>query len=188
MLSLITSCNSFIASQCINCIKPHFPRRNTIINLEDNSLYNSIEEYDGGAELKLLTHLNAEGWANSWLMHISHETTPSFDEHYYRDYLNMLSVSASYTSKEYFYLGFYPKDSPGHDGPKYIGVFKLMHKQRIFDTIMIIENPYHLDDDSNLVNFKYIVTHMSDSAHVFFKFDNLKKPEQMRYYLAWMHM
>jgi hypothetical protein len=187
MLSLITSCNSFIASGYINYIKPDIPKRTAYVSLDQN-LFNSIEEYDGGAELKLLTHMNAESWANSWLMHISHETTPFFDEHYYRDYLNMLSVSASYTSKEYFYLGFYPKDSPGYDGPKYIGVFKLMHKQRIFDTIMIIENPYHLDDDSNLVNFKYIVTHMSDSAHVFFKFSGLKKPEQMRYYLAWMHM
>lgn len=188
MLSLITSCNTFIASTGISYFKPQISKRNGFVTLEDDSLISSLEEFGGSSELKLLTHMNAEGWANSWLMHISHETTPFFDEHYYRDYLNMLSVSTSYTSKEYFYLGFYPKDSPGHDGPKYIGVFKLMHKQRIFDTIMIIENPYHLDDDSNLVNFKYIVTHMSDSAHVFFKFDNLKKPEQMRYYLAWMHM
>lgn len=188
MLSLITSCNTFIASAGISYFKPQISKRNGFVTLEDDSLISSLEEFGGSSELKLLTHMNAEGWANSWLMHISHETTPFFDEHYYRDYLNMLSVSTSYTSKEYFYLGFYPKDSPGYDGPKYIGVFKLMHKQRIFDTIMIIENPYHLDDNSNLVNFKYTLTHMSDSAHVFFKFDNLKKPEQMRYYLAWMHM
>jgi hypothetical protein len=187
MLSLITSCNSFIASQCINYIKPRISRRNACINLEQD-LFNSIEEYDGGVELKLLTHMNAQGWSNSWLMHIAHESTPFFDEHYYRDYLNMLSVSAGYTSKEYFYLGFYPEDSRGGNGPKYIGVFKLMHRQRILDTIMIIENPYNLDDDSNLANFKDTIIHMADTAQVFFKFNNLKKPEQMRYYLAWMHM
>lgn len=186
MLSLIASCNSFIASGHINYIKPEISKRTTCISLEQD-LFNSIEEYDGGAELKLLTHLNAESWANAWLMHISHETTPFFDEHYYRDYLNMLSVSASYTSKEYFYLGFYPERLRNYEGPKYIGVFKLLHKQRIFDTIIIIENPYYIDDPSHLINFKYIITHMTDSSHVFFKFNGLKRPEQMRYYLAWMH-
>jgi hypothetical protein len=187
MLSLITVCISFIASAHVSCIKPPVFKRTNCVNLDQN-LSNSLEEYDGGSELKLLTHLNSQGWANAWLMHISHETTPIFDEHYYRDYLNMLSVAASYTSPEYFYFGFYSKDSQGHNGPKYIGVFKLLHKERIFDAIMIIENPHNLEDDSNLVNFKYIIMHMTDTAHVFFKFNGLKRPEQIRYYLAWMHM
>lgn len=188
MLSLITSCNSFVASAHTNCIKPYFTPRNGYVNLGDDSLISSLEEFGGSSELKLLTHLNAEGWSSSWLMHISQESTPFFDEHYYRDYLNMLSVAPSYTSKEYFYLGFYPEGSRNYDGPKYIGVFKLLHSQRIFNTIMIIENPHYIGDDSHLINFKYILMHMTDSSHVFFKFNDLKRPEQMRYYLAWMHM
>jgi len=188
MLSLITSCNTFIASAQISCFKPEFNKRNVRVNLEDDSLISSLGEFGGSSELKLLTHLNGEGWANSWLMHIAQESTPFFDEHYYRDYLNMLSVAQSYTSKEYFYLGFYPDEKRNYDGPKYIGVFKLLHSQRIFNTIMIIENPHYTEDDSHLINFKYILMHMTDASHVFFKFNDLKRPEQMRYYLAWMHM
>ena len=188
MLSLITSCNTFIASAGISCFKPHFTPRNCYVNLGDDSLINSLEEFGGSTELKLLTHLNAEGWANSWLMHISQESTPFFDEHYYRDYLNMLSVAPSYTSKEYLYLGFYPDGNRNYDGPKYIGVFKLIHRQRTFNTIMIIENPHYIGDDSHLINFKHTLMHMTDSSRVFFKFNDLKRPEQIRYYLAWIHM
>ena len=188
MLSLFTSCNSFVASEYINCIKPHFNVRNSYVNLGDNSLINSLEQFGGSSELKLLTHLNAEGWSSSWLKYISEESTPFFDEHYYRDYLNMLSVAPSYTSNDYFYLGFYPDGLINNNGPKYIGVFKLLHKKRIFNTIMIIESPYYTEDDSNLINFKYILNHMTDASYVFFKFNDLKRPEQMRYYLAWMHM
>lgn len=190
MLSLITSCNTFIASEFVNYIKPVVSPRNTCRHrniLCEDSLITSLES-GGSSELKLLTHLNAESWANAWLMHISHETTPFFDEHYYRDYLNMLCVSSSYTTSEYFYLGFFPEKLRNYEGPKYIGVFKLLHKQRIFDTIIIIENPYYIDDPSHLINFKYIITHMTDSSYVFFKFNGLKRPDQMRYYLAWMHM
>ena len=126
MLSLITSCNTFIASAQISCFKPEFNKRNVRVNLEDDSLISSLGEFGGSSELKLLTHLNAEGWSSSWLMHISQESTPFFDEHYYRDYLNMLSVASSYTSKEYFYLGFYPEGSRNYDGPKYIGVLNIL--------------------------------------------------------------
>ena len=103
-------------------------------------MINSLEQFGGSSELKLLTHLNAEGWSSSWLKYISEESTPFFDEHYYRDYLNMLSVAPSYTSNDYFYLGFYPDGLINNNGPKYIGVFKLLHKKRIFNTIMIIED------------------------------------------------
>ena len=93
------------------------------------------------------------------------------------------------TSKEYFYLGFYPEGLRNYEGPKYIGVFKLLHKQRFFDTVIIIENPYYIDDPSHLINFKYIVAHMTDALLTsFFKFSGLKRPDQTRYYLVWMHM
>jgi hypothetical protein len=188
MLSLITSCNSFITSAFVPYLKHDVPKRHTCLFNGEDSLISSLEEFGGSPELKLLTHLNAESWANAWLMHISHETTPFFDEHYYRDYLNMLCVSSGYTSKEYFYLGFYPEEMRNIEGPKYIGVFKLLHKQRIFDTVIIIENPYYIDDPSHLINFKYILMHTTDASHIFFKFNGLKRPDQMRYYLAWMHM
>ena len=187
MLSLFTLCNSFVPSGQFFYFKPEFPKRSVYVNLEDTSLIDSLEEFSGNSELKLLTHLNAEGWANSWLLHIARENTPFFPENYYRDYLNMLSVASSYTSKEYFYLGFYPDGLRNNNGPKYIGAFKLLHNKRIFETIMLMESPYYIDE-SYLINFKYILKNMTDSSHVFFKFDKLKRPEQMRYYLEWVHM
>ena len=190
MLSLITSCNSFIASEFINYIKPVVSLRHTCRHRDivcDDSLITSLES-GGSSELKLLTHLNAESWAHSWLMYISDETTPDFDEHYYRDYLNMLSVASGYTSKEYFYLGFFPSGTRTYEGPKYIGVFQLIPQKRVFDTIIIMENPYYLDDPSNLTDFKNNVIYLTEASYVFFKFSGLKRPEQMRYYLAWMHM
>lgn len=189
MLSLITSCNAFVDSPIFFNFKPTL-KMSSFRHLpiySDDSFISSLES-PGNGELKLLTHLNAENWAHNWLMHISDESTPQFDEHYYRDFLNMLSVAPSYTSKEFFYLGFFPKDSRNYEGPRYIGVFELIHPKRTFDTIMIMENPHYLDDPSDLIDFKHQIIHLTESSFVFFRFDKLRRPEQMRYFLEWMHM
>ena len=72
----------------------------------NDTLIHSLEPPSGGS-LKLLTYLNAGSWAYNWLMYISSDNTPNFDEHYYMDYFNMRGLSSMLTNTDFFYLGYF---------------------------------------------------------------------------------
>tara|TARA_Y100000992_G_C21211537_1_gene465712 strand:+ start:216 stop:794 length:579 start_codon:yes stop_codon:yes gene_type:complete len=152
--------------------------------LEETNLIHSLEPPSGGS-LKLLTHLNAGSWSYNWLMYISSEDTPDFDEHYYMDYFNMRGMSNVYTNNKFFYLGFYPDNVNCNEGPMYIALFELMYSKRIFNCKIIIQNPHYIMYNSSLKEFKQEIKQLTDSAYVFFKYSELNRPEQIRYYLDW---
>ena len=66
----------------------------------ETDLIHSLEPPSGGS-LKLSTHLNAASWSYNWLMYISADDTPEFDEHYYMDYFNMRGLSNIYTNANF---------------------------------------------------------------------------------------
>ena len=68
---------------------------------------------------------------------------------------------------------------------QYSDHYYLDYKKRIFNTKCIIENPYYMDGDSELTNFKKHIIDLTESAYVFFKYTDLNTPGQVRYYLEW---
>ena len=163
--------------------KLYNPRTFVSLN-ENNKLYSSLEPPSGG-QLKLLTHLNAASWSYNWLMYISSDKTPDFDEHYYMDYFNMRGMSNIYTDNDYFYLGFFPDKVITNNGPRYISLFELNNVKRVFNCKIIIENPHYIMYNSSLKEFKQEIKQLTDAAYVFFKYSDLNRPEQIRYYLDW---
>ena len=157
-------------------------RRKLNIVMND-TLIHSLEPPSGGS-LKLLTYLNAGSWSYNWLMYISSDNTPNFDEHYYMDYFNMRGVSSMLTNTDFFYLGYFP-DGLSNYGPKYIGLFELQQNARIFNTKIIIENPHYIESESKLTDFKEEIIQLTEVAEVFFKYSELDRPEQLRYFLEW---
>jgi hypothetical protein len=178
----------------------YYPNVNVIVMsrirpvyLESNitSLEQDLEPPLGG-ELKLMTSFSTENWAHKWIIHIVNEGQ-EYDDHYYLDYFTMKGMTNMYTSSEYFYLGFFPESiiasygqyGMNKYGPKYIGLFYLDHKKRIFNTKCIIENPHFMNEDSELDVFKRYIINLTDSAYVFFNYKELDRPGQVRYYLEW---
>ena len=183
MILLLNILFSFITP-----IHKHIYRANVIprssVFLEETNLIDSLEPPSGG-KLKLLTHLNAGNWAYNWLMYISGDNTPEFDEHYYMDYFNMRGMTNVYTDSNFFYLGFYPDGIHCKEGPVYISLFELIYSKRVFNCKIIIENPHYIMYNSSLKEFKQEIKQLTNSAYVFFKYSDLNRPEQIRYYLAW---
>ncbi len=177
---LISFVNSF--HNTVSVYRPAVHSRTSLFLETD--LLKSLEPPSGG-ELKLSTHLNTGSWAYNWLMYMSSEDTKDFDEHYYMDFFNMRTLSSVYTNPNFFYIGFYPDDLKCKHGPKYIGLFELQYIKRIFNTKCIIENPYYLDTDSKLIEFKKKVIHLTDKADVVLNYKELNRPEQLRYYMSW---
>ena len=183
MISLVCLLFSFIPPIYKNIYRPYIvPRRPP--NLTETNLIDSLEPPSGGS-LKLLTHLNAASWAYNWLMYISADDTPEFEEHYYMDYFNMRGLSNTYTNSKFFYLGYFPEGMNCNEGPKYIALFELLHSKRVFNCKIIIENPHYIMYNSTLKEFKQEIKQLTDSAYVFFKYTDLKTPGQIRYYLDW---
>jgi hypothetical protein len=184
MLLIHTLLISFVNPFCNTALfyRPTVHRRTSLFLETD--LLKSLEPPSGG-ELKLLTHLNAGSWTYNWLMYISSQYTEDFDEHYYMDFFNMRTLSSAYTSPTYFYLGFYPDGVNCKNGPKYLGLFELQTTKRIFNTKYIVENPYYVDGDSKLLEFKKSLIHLTDTAFVFLNYKELNRPEQLRYYMSW---
>ena len=170
--------NKFIYPN-INTKRASFPILENNYTLMEQSL-----EPPSGGELKLMTHLSAENWAHNWILYIANSDI-EYDDHYYLDYFTMKGMANMYTSSDYFYLGFFPESIITNQGPKYIGLFKLEHKSRIFSTKCIIENPYYMEGDSELDIFKDYLIALTESAFVFFKYTELNTPGQVRYYLEW---
>jgi len=163
--------------------KLYIPRSNIFLT-ERDVLYSSLEPPSGG-QLKLLTHLNAASWSQNWLMYISSKHTPEFDEHYYMDYFNMRGMSNIYIDRNFFYLGFFPDNIITKKGPRYISLFELDNPKRLFSCKIIIENPQYIMYNSSLKEFKNEIKHLTDDAYVFFNYNELNRPEQIRYYLEW---
>lgn len=138
-----------------------------------------------GGELKLLTSFNAENWAYNWLMMISSDNTPEYDEHYYMDLFNLKGLSNMYTTDEYFYLGFFPDGKFCNEGPKYIGLFELQHKKRTMNAKIIVENPHYIDEESCFYNFRDSLIFLTDQSRVFLNYKDLKMPSQIRFYYLW---
>lgn len=182
-MSLIYLFLSFIVPLPNNLVyKTNVPPRATLYL--DNDLIHSLEPPSGGS-LKLLTNLNAGSWSYNWLMYISAEDTPEFDEHYYMDYFNMRGMSNIYTNSNFFYLGYFPDNIICNEGPMYIALFELLHSKRIFNCKIIIENPHYIMYDSTLKEFKQEIKQLTDTAYVFFKYSDLNTHGQLRYYLDW---
>ena len=97
----------------------------------------------------------------------------------------MRTLSSAYTSPTYFYLGFYPDGVNCKNGPKYLGLFELQTTKRIFNTKYIVENPYYVNGDSKLLEFKKSLIYLTDTAFVFLNYKELNRPEQLRYYMSW---
>lgn len=152
----------------------------------ESKLAHSLEPPPGGS-LKLSTHLNAASWSHNWLMYISSDNTPEFDEHYYMDYFNMRGMSNVHTNSNFFYLGYFPEGMRCNEGPMYIALFELLHSKRVFNCKIVIENPYYTSHNSTLKEFKQEIKHLTDTAYVFFKYSDLDRPEQIRYYLDWKY-
>jgi hypothetical protein len=160
-------------------------RRVYDIQLDTNitKLHNSLVPPSGG-ELKLLFPVSTQNWVHEWIIYISNSNT-HYDDHYYFDYFTMKGLANMYTSSEYFYLGFFPDSIITSQGPKYIGLFQLNHKARVFNTKCIIENPYYIEGESELSLFKDHIVKLTESAFVFFSYADLNSPGQVRYYLEW---
>ena len=150
---------------------------------DEESLQKSLEPPSGG-ELKLLTNLNAENWAHNWLLYIANSGV-EYNDNYYNDYFTMKGMTNMYTSPEYFYLGYFPSSRITAEGPKYIGLFELQYRKRIFNAKCIIENPFYMEDESELFYFKELIIQLTESAYVFFNYKDLNKTGQVRYMLEW---
>ena len=184
MLSILLFASAFIYAPKMLHAKCSFIRSNIPYLISNSSnLIRSLEPPSGG-ELKLLTHLSAEQWSHNWILYIANSEV-QYSDHYYLDYFTMKGMANMYTSSEYFYLGYFPNSIITNQGPKYIGLFNLDYKKRIFNTKCIIENPYYMDGDSELTNFKKHIIDLTESAYVFFKYTDLNTPGQVRYYLEW---
>ena len=112
--------------------------------------------------------------------------TELYDEHYCTECLRMKQASNMYTSEEYFYFGFYPEESKcGQFEPKYMAMFVLDPKKRILNAKLIVENPKFIHEETMLIPFENSLRQLCDESFVFFKFDELKRPGQIRYYYEW---
>lgn len=183
MISFLYFIYSFISLPDVFHCNYNFIRTKEPFLISNNTLESSLEPPLGG-ELKLLTHLNAESWAHNWILFIANSGV-IYDDHYYLDYFTMKAMANVYTSSGYFYLGFFPDSTFKNEGPKYIGLFDLQHKKRIFNTKCIIENPYYLDEESQLHIFKQYIINLTNKAFVFLDYSELNTPGQIRYYLEW---
>ena len=186
MFSLCIPLLSFIASPCIYPFyKTNVCNRYNIINSNSVDLLESLTPPSGG-ELKLLTHLNGAAWAQNWLLHMGRNDTQLYDEHYCTECLRMKQASEMYTSEEYFYFGFYPEKSKcGPYEPKYMAMFVLDPKKRALNAKLVVENPKFINEETMLIPFENSLMQLCDESYVFFKFDELKRPGQIRYYYEW---
>ena len=173
---------TFFTAPTTNICAPDFKPRTTIL-LEDNDLGHTLEPSSEGS-LKLLTYLNAASWSTTWMEYISNAETPTFDDSYYHDYFNMRSLANIHKGSNYFYMGYFPGGNIGK-GPRYIALFELQYSKRIFNCKQIIQNPKQIDLDSSLVDFKNEIQELTEKSFVFLKYSELKRPEQMKYFLEW---
>ena len=176
MMNILIFLFSFIPLNFIEYKRPIV--KPILIQLDDEeSLQQSLEPPAGG-ELKLLTYIGAENWAHKWLLYIANSGV-EYNDNYYNDYFTMKGMTNMYTSPEYFYLGYFPDSRITFEGPKYIGLFELQYKKRIFNAKCIIENPFYMEDESELLYFKELIIQLTESAYVFFNYKILINQDRL---------
>jgi len=141
-------------------------------------------------DLKLLEYISAIQWARTWIYEMIHFSY-DFPKFMFQDMYRMRDFGETNTSKNFFYIGYFPPDSNLKKGPYYIGAFELLVKDKSFVTHLIIQNPYYcLDnnyDNNKIINFKKELMAMADDANVLFKYSNLKNNNDQRYYYSWLY-
>ena len=154
---------------------------------KNNKSNNEIESTS--KDLQILTPLIAIEWAKTWIYEMVH--VPDFYPTFmYQDMFKIREFAHVNTSKEYFYIGYFPIDTNLRKGPYYVGVFELIPSKKEFRTYLLMQNPYHytdtMYDDSKMKNFKKELLALCKDSNVKFKFDDLKDAIDKRYYYSWL--
>lgn len=141
-------------------------------------------------DLKLLSSFSTAEWMKTWLYEMIH-VPDYFPTFMYQDMFRMREFGQKNTTKNYFYIGYYPSDLNNKQGPYYIGAFELIPSKREFITHIIIQNPYHcaekIYDNKKIMDFKKELIAMCNDSMVFFKFSNLKDTNDQRYFYSWLY-
>lgn len=169
------------------------------INKKSNYLKKSDKNYEKYKEheimptskdLKLLTSFSTIEWAKTWIYEMIH-VPDFFPTFMYQDMFKIRDFGQKNTTKEFFYIGYFPDDVNLRKGPYYIGAFELIPKTREFKTHIIIQNPTYCIvnnyDENKIKNFKKELMALCNDSMVFFKFSNLKDSNDQRYYYSWLY-
>ena len=159
---------------------------------EENSInyINSInyEKNNIHKDLIMITALSCIEWSKVWTYYMIHlpDCFPTF---MYNDMAIMRDFARKNNSKQYLFIGYYPKTVDSKKGPFYIGAFEINPKKHELIAHIIIQNPIHVIDNNYdkeiITNFKIELEALSNDASVVFKFENLKSGGFERYYYSW---
>lgn len=160
-------------------------------NLNENKFKEKYGEIiPTSKDLKMLNNIITIEWTKNWI-HDMVKYEHSYPRFMYHDMFLMRDFAIKNTSKNYFYIGYFPSDFHTIHGPYYIGVFELNPPKRSFSTYMVIQNPnYLIENDKSkkrMISFKKEIRAMCEDALVFFKFNMLKNISHDRYYLTWLY-
>ena len=159
-----------------------------------NFLQQSKEKYKDfeptSKDLKLLSSFSTTEWMKTWLYEMIH-VPDYFPTFMYQDMFRMREFGQKNTTKNYFYIGYYPIDANNKQGPYYIGAFELIPSLREFRTHVIIQNPYYcvekIYDNKKIMNFKKELMALCNDSNIFFNFANLKHSNDQRYFYSWLY-
>ena len=158
-------------------------------NLATYTFYMNYIKEPTSKDLKLLTPEACVEWAKTWTFEMTH--IPSqFPTFMFQDMFKMRDFGTINCSRNYFYIGFFPKKVDLKYGPYFIGAFELRPVKREFITHAIIQNPYYYSsnfDKTKFVAFKKELLALCRDASVFLKFSNLKNTKNERYYFSWLY-
>ena len=147
---------------------------------------NTIKYYN----IKLITSEITHEWAKNWIYDMVNMES-NFPQFMYQDMFIMRDYSERNKNPLYFYIAYFPPEISGRYGPYFISVFRLHPPKKLFMSELLIQNPNHIEDygDSTkyLVDFKYQLEKLCIDSGVIFKFDNLKKLDNKRYYYTWLY-
>ena len=154
--------------------------------------YSSYEKYIKqplSKDLKMLTSDTCREWAKTWTSEMTHDVT-QFPTFMFHDMFKMRDFSTINCSRNYFYIGYFPKKLQPKQGPYFIGAFELRPHTREFLTHAIIQNPHYYNNDydkTKIVDFKKELLALCRDASVFLKFSHLKNSKNERYYYSWLY-
>ena len=154
--------------------------------------YTSYEKYIKAPlskNLKLLTYDSTREWAKTWTYEMIQEPN-QFPIFMFHDMFKMRDFCTINCSRNYFYIGFFPKNMEPKQGPYFIGAFELRPQKREFLTHAIIQNPYYYNtnyDKTKFVDFRKELLALCRDASVFLVFSNLKNSKNERYYYSWLY-
>jgi hypothetical protein len=165
-----------------------FLREKEFNNTATQELIEKSKKVESQNNIKLLNSVIAGEFAKNWLYEmINYEVY--FPQFMYEDMQSMQQFSYTNTSRNYFYIGYFPSDINLSEGPYYIGAFELVPRLREFRTHLIIQNPvYTIDneyDKEKILDFKRQLIYMTKVTNVFFKINDLKNSANERYYYSW---